>query len=51
MTAQALEPDLYQVWFEPSATDAEIGQTLRAVVEATGRPVLVRFSTAPAVPA
>lgn len=51
MTAQALEPDLYQAWFTADATDEEIGQTLRAVVEATGRPVLVRFTSAPAVTA
>lgn len=43
MSAQLLEPELYQAWFRPDATTEEIGETVRAVVATTGRPVLVRF--------
>lgn len=51
MSAQLLEPDVFQAMFTAAASDEEIGQTLRAVARTTGRPVLVRFVDADAVTA
>lgn len=47
MSAQLLEPDVYNATFTAAATPEEIGLTLLAVARTTGRPVLVRFEDDP----